>query len=409
MSRVIHPQELDIVERALLAGLFLSLPGFEALKNALLWSFLLYWLLKRTWSVSPADCLRATVWWYDAVLLAIVTLGFISSALSSMPSDSLTDSLDFLSIALLSIFLRRTRISETEFLTACLFILGGIAIALADGHFRLGNTRPTLHSVGHINQVAIYLGTAAAISAAIVWRSNGSVRYGSMIVLALLVYTTWETGSRNAGLGIIIILLLMFMASLFADSHRIRSLIPLGLTAVFIGGMLSMSPTFYERQISYFQSYSKIDTAREALLNTALLVGREEVLIGHGVGRWAEATEPESVQRIATQRLGSYSAEHYLHSSHGHNLVATWYVERGLIAVLLLIIFSVATALHYLRSLRNDEGALMPAAGLLALLSICIYGVGNTTLHHEHGLLALAIIGLASNQPMPINARLVEV
>lgn len=388
---------LTRLEQGLLVALCLTLPGFEAPKNIFLWSFLVYWLLRRLVQKGRTELYGPNDWWFDGLLVSILIAGLISGVMSSSPITSFVDGLDFLSIAALAIVLRRSKISGSQYVAGLVCIVTGVWIALLDASLRRGMSFPTLHSVGHINHVAIYLGTTAAAMLGIFWRTETKLqRTLGLLFFLVLGWITLQTGSRNTAFGLLVLLLLVSLLGFFIDGRKFMSLFMCGLLVVVVGSVTITKPYFYQRQVGNLQAGS-FDPAREKILYTAWVVGSAAPFFGHGIGQWSVATQPDNVKKLLLEQKKAYSSDHFFFISHGHNLAATWYVERGAIALLLLAIFFVINVRRLIKFLSvNCRHSVTQAVALVSLCTVALFGIGNTTLHHEHGLLALSLLALGS-------------
>jgi O-antigen ligase len=93
----------------------------------------------------------------------------------------------------------------------------------------------------------------------------------------------------------------------------------------------------------------------------------------------------------------TYDPALYASSSHAHSLYLTTLAERGLTGFTVLMSVLFAWGLGLLRNLpRSSDTPLRwmrwggAASALVATVAI---GFVNTTLHHEHGLLAMLLLG----------------
>lgn len=388
---------LDRVEQTLLALFFLVLPGYEAPKNIALWGFLIYWTVRKLRHRPVVSVFGPANWYFDGPLLGIVVLGVLSSFGAMNPGQSFVDGSDFMAIALLAIVLRRSAVSRDQYLGVLVLIALGIALALADGYFRRGIGFPVLHSVGHINHVAIYLATAAAAALAFAWRATGAHRFLGLIAFCLIAWVCLQTNSRNTAFGLGVVLFLLSAVALYVDRSKRFATLLLGLLITVVGAAAILQPPIYQKQMHHLKAGS-IDKPRLKILHTAWVVGTERPLLGHGVGQWQMATELDNVKRIVTENGGIYHPKEFFFTTHGHNLAATWFVERGLGAMGLLGFFFLYCSVRLWRAVKSEPCSVEPAVGFVVLWATIFYGLGNTSLHHEHGLLALSFIAVAMQQ-----------
>ena len=110
--------------------------------------------------------------------------------------------------------------------------------------------------------------------------------------------------------------------------------------------------------------------------------------------------------RITLERLRAWDdaagrphdpAKYHL-AAHGHSLYANALAERGLVgsAVLLAVLAAWGYSVMRYRPRRADpdEHWLVWGCATSAWLVTAVAGLVNTTLHHEHGLLAALMLGL---------------
>lgn len=388
-----------MLEHVLLLGTLFFLPAHEAPKNIFLWGFLIVWFAARIPNRKSLGPLDQNVLWFELPLIGIILLGVVSSLLSTDPVKSLIDGLDFVSIGLLAIAVRRSTFSRAQLVRLGFAGLMGIAWALVYGRYFRGDPFPSLHSVGHINQVAMYLGVAAAIALGLVWRSPLNYRLVGAPILCLLAWLTIETGSRNTAFGLLLLLLLVSIAALFVDKRKTTSLVLGGFGICAIFAVVLLKPDFYQRQVSHLDQGS-LDNARWKIIQTGWEVGLARPLLGYGVGQWSQVTTIESIRSIVKARGEvTFQADRYFHISHGHNTLITWFVERGILAIALLVACFTYALFELLRRLRSAHDNPRAALAFSALLATVLFSVGNTTLHHEHGLLAMAAIALGMTKP----------
>ena len=88
-----------------------------------------------------------------------------------------------------------------------------------------------------------------------------------------------------------------------------------------------------------------------------------------------------------------------MNPGHAHNLYFNTLAEGGLAGLLPLLAFLILWAIwlwkHYPRADADALAWALWGASLNAFLITVIIGWVNTTLHHEHALLALLLMGLA--------------
>ena len=131
--------------------------------------------------------------------------------------------------------------------------------------------------------------------------------------------------------------------------------------------------------------------------NRATLAIREYPLFGLGMGSFRQISD-ERLARWTSERSESFDPSRYLGSSHAHNLYLNTLAERGVVGSLPVAVFLAWWFWMVIRRRPKadadpwDAVAWTSAAG--AIFVVLIAGLVNTTLHHEHGSLALLFLGL---------------
>lgn len=107
---------------------------------------------------------------------------------------------------------------------------------------------------------------------------------------------------------------------------------------------------------------------------------------------------PEEVARWRAEAGRPFDAERHVQSAHGHSLYVNALAERGIVGA--GVLFAVLGAwLLWLVRFRPRAGAAdedwrLWSGAASAWFVTVVAGLGNTTLHHEHGILAVLLLGL---------------
>jgi O-antigen ligase len=390
-------RDLTRFEFFLLCAFLFFLPLAEAPKNFFLYSLFGVWAYgcakRKNWGVNTP--------FFEWPLAFIVITSFVPVFFrQSDQIRALNNCVDFLSIALLMVLVARSRLSPIRSCWLFAWTSVGVCVAVIYGFWR-GGQFPSLHSVGHINQVAIYLGilTITSIGALFFTQSKREVVVYAAVV-GLFGFLLISTGSRNALLGnaftAALIPVLGFLTRMRARAFMATPVLTLAVAIAFI-----FQPTALVRQINQTASNKSIvDDARQSLWRSSYLVAQSGPLFGYGVGFFGEGHSPQRIERLVKATGASYHEKDYVWTNHAHNLFLNWLVERGWIATvvfltwILFVIFSLASEIYRRRGILRS-GPLSDFVGLLVLTSTVFFGIGNTSWHHEHGMLAAVLIGIA--------------
>jgi O-antigen ligase len=384
----------DKVELGLLLAFFVFLPLYEAPKNILLCFYLLYWFIRR---------LPESAWGRgDKVFEGIIWIIFGLSLITTIYNNALnlkhwSDHLDWLRLGLIGVATSRTSWCERTLSLVFLSVVVGIVLAVVEGILR-GGAFPSLNSVGHINQAAMYLAITFAIFIGDLSRKRTIIPFILQLgiifgLLALIV----ATGSRNAfyaSLGLITVFIFysVFVRSLV--SGRVAFLI---FFVVFI--LIFLEPSLIHKQLAHLASGS-FDAGREGVWRAAFsAIDLDNLLLGTGVDSYGQAVTEEVIRANLESPVFNSLSQNLVFSDHGHNLFVTWIVERGLIAVGFVAYLNVYLLLKGVRNLRALTSVLQnkeqKGFALLSIwIAVVLLSIGNTTLHHEHGLLLMAVTGI---------------
>lgn len=259
-----------------------------------------------------------------------------------------------------------------------------------------------LHSVGHVNHSAVYLGMivllvihatgvlrgswgqrlgigilAAGLSAVLVMMNARGVLLPLMVWLAgLVVYQVWQRRSRASLLAVLVLAL---------------ALIPVGQVFKAKYDAHTANASLAPGQMSSY---------RFQLWQSALTATRHAPWFGLGPGQYHHITPALLADWEQRPEHEFRDDWHYYYANHAHSLYMTWLAEQGVIGLAALLVFLIALvrALWQAWSQRSAATAnrrllFLTAAGSSWL--IIAGGVFNTTLHHEIALLLAILCGLA--------------
>lgn len=390
-------RDLTRFEFFLLCAFLFFLPLAEAPKNIFLYSLFGVWAYgcakRKNWGVNTPL--------FEWPLMLIVIMSFVPVFFRQSDwISALNNCFDFLSISLLMVLVARSRLSPIRscWLFAWMFI--GVCVAVLYGVWQ-GGQFPSLHSVGHINQVAIYLGiiTIAALGAIFTGKNRREMVF-YMGSAGLLYFLLIATGSRNALFATALTAALIPVLGFFAHMRVRAALVALCLTAVVTISLVYQPPALVRQLSQTASTQALVDDARQRLWRSSFFVAQSVPLFGHGVGFFGEGHSPARVQSLIERAGGTYEERSYFWTNHAHNLVLNWLVERGWIATIMFltwisyVTYSLSAAICRRRGVIK-AGAFSDLVGTLTLVSTLFFGIGNTSWHHEHGMLAAVLIGIA--------------
>jgi O-antigen ligase len=385
------------VETGLLLGLCFSLPLLEAPKNIFWFAYAVTWLVNR---VRERDFGGPWDGW-DSLLALWIASGFVVAAFAGLKGSEWSGAADLLRYASVLWMVKRARYALRETRWVLGMLVTSMVIGLALGHGRVlhvSNALLELHSVGHVNHTAIYLAIMMGVCAAWLfarWRSwrtgRRAVGFAVMVLVVVSLFVTASRGAIAVGLALLPLLALAWWP---------RSRIPVTIAAAVVmvvaavavaGGAQVVRKHWENVETSNVLSY------RGGIWRVALAAWERHPLFGVGMDNFGRVTA-ERLQAWDKEAGRPNQPDRYYLASHAHSIYANALAERGVFGstVLLLVLGAWGYSLLRYRPRRTDpdEYWLVWGCASSAWLVTVLVGLVNTTLHHEHGLLAALLLGL---------------
>ncbi|MFN0161692.1 MAG: O-antigen ligase family protein [Burkholderiales bacterium] len=388
------------VEFALLLALAFFLPLREVPKNLLWLVYVVTWMVGRARSRDFGGRPDAIDW----AVIGLFASGALAAAFGGISRGDGNEwhaTLDIVRYSLLFVLVRRAGYTAKQlcWLVAVLVVSCVLTMFEALWAWQVTGTRRALElrSVGHVNHSAIYMaiccGAAAGLLAAR-WRDLGAgaraALTGAVLVLA---WGLFVGGSRAAAAAAIVVLLgAAFLGALAAGLGR-RVWLAVGLVVALaaLGGGATI-----DRQLRWSQD-NYVLAQRDLIWNRGLAAWREAPVFGLGMENYGHFRDRD-LEAWVVARGEVYDKSRYAGAPHGHSLYINTLVERGLVGLAALLVFLGAVGWRLVTALPRSGGdeaqsALWYAAASAWMVSVGI-GVVNTTLHHEHAILAMLLMAL---------------
>ena len=391
------------LEFTLLLGIAIALPMFEGVKNILwgLYAAAWYWnRLRNGWSWRALGG-RWDGW--DTVLAVWLAGAVVDAAFAGIRGDEWRACQDTLRMTSMLWFLKRSGYHDAQWLRLHVTLQASVTVAtiwalaaLAWPHKYEGIQ---LNSVGHVNQSVIYIvicfGTLiAGVSA--YWRTMPPwLRAAAIVEIALLLVALFAAGSRSAA---VTAMLGAFVFGLLWLKRSARPIIWIVVAIFAFGAVVAGFDTDMRRKQEFAnESAYPLLNVRHPIWRQALATWRAYPAFGIGADNF-DRVGADQIRQWQDARGERYEPTTFVATTHAHNLYLNTLAERGLFGLALLVLlfgawgWSLAGAvpqrgdppLYWL----NWTGA---AAALVVTVTI---GVFNTTLHDEHGLLAMMLLGV---------------
>lgn len=391
--------KLSSLEFYLLAALALVLPLFEVPKTLLCLFFFITWLVRALTGAGWGGQWR--IW--DTVFGGMIGVAFITVWAATPLPQQWREAVDVTRWVLLGWLLSRSVLSPQQVHRLLAGILTGTLLAGAYGMWVwwVDPARSTLqlNSVGHVNHSAIYLAITAlaAIGGLLAWwpnRRQSGARTACWLLalaagaLALLVLIGDSRGAMLAFLAGILVLAVG--ARRHSGIHPVK---PIMILLLFLGAVLFMHPSIVQKTIVLSQSGNP-QSYRTELARVAIEAWRMHPITGVGPANFGQVTQPV-VEAWVRQRGEVFTPSRYLFMAHAHSLYFNTLAERGALGVIVLLLLLAIWVRALLRRPapgQTDEWVRWSGA-VAAGTVVVVAGLFNTTLHHEHGLLAMLLLG----------------
>jgi O-antigen ligase len=393
---------LHSLEVLALAGLLFFLPLLEAPKNICWLAFVLLWLGRAAF----AGAGWGGRWQHgrDLPLAALLAAASLTCLFAAPFPSQWGEIGDVLRYVLLGALLARSQTSDRQENLLLGSTLLGTLLAAGIGwwQWKISGVKGVLelHSVGHVNHSAIYLAMVALGTLAMLltrsrawplWQRAGLTL--ALLAQSWLLLTGESRGALLAFVGAAAVLALLTV-------RRGRAWVLAGLIGTVLA-VLAWQPYLIDKTLTQWREQQTTTSSyRVELARTALTALRAHPVTGIGPGNFRLAT-PEQTSAWLAAEGASYEPARYYHAGHSHSLYFNTLAERGLLGAAALLLL----AAIWLRRLWQAPAALSPAAagrwgiGLAGFAGVFAAGLFNTSLHHEHGLLAMFAFGLLLAPP----------
>ena len=382
------------IEAGVLAAFAFFLPLYEAPKNVLWLVFVALWLVNR-WRARDFGG-RWDRW--DTLIVLWIASGFASAAFAGIKHDEWRAAADIVRYGGVLWLLKRSRYPDRAWIHLAAAIVAGTVVALAWGYAALPKTHMQLqmNSVGHVNHSAIYLAIVfgLALAAALAWWSTsgaGLRMLAAALLIGFVVSLAWM--ESRAALGAALILASVLLAVRGARQRRHLGATGL-ILVVAVGAALLLKPEIIEKNTRFMQK-GELLNYREGAWRVGISAWREFPVFGVGMDNYSRI-RPEDVQAWSAKRGEAYDRDALLFT-HGHSLYVSALTERGLVGLGVLLAVLVAWAAALVRAVPGAQAPPLVwtywGGAASAWVVTVLVGVVNTTLHHEHALVATLLLG----------------
>lgn len=386
------------VEFLWLLALAFFLPLYEAPKNICWLAYVLTWIYNRA---------RAREWggpWdrWDGLIGVWILSAYLVAAFAGVHHDEWREANDVVRYASILWTLKRSRYEERAAQCILFVVVAATLLTLAWGYWRLYGLKTdgtlVLNSVGHVNHSAVYMGIVfgVALSAALAyWQRLGPTGRAALgAAVAVLLVSVFVTDSR-AAVGAAVLFVFVLVAAL-GLRRRINVLRGLLIAALGVGAVLTVLPGVLDKTVDRTERGLTF-AYRDKIWANALVEWRRFPLFGVGMGNFGRVPL-DQLKEWSSSQDWPFSATADGVNSHAHSLYFTTLAERGVVGLGVLLAVLAAWGVAILRGIPRSQDppidwALFGSA-LAGWIMTVVVGLLNTTLHHEHGILAVLVLGL---------------
>ena len=386
------------IELLFLIGLIMVLPLLEAPKNLFWLVFLVTWFINRLRDKNFGGSWDT----WDSLITAWILSGYIVALFAGLHHSEWSGANDILRYGSILWLIKRSGYQKLELLWLLASIIVSTFIALSVGLWSLyvshAHKALELNSVGHVNHSAIYLTISygALLSALLsfwsripfIWRLLGGL-------LTLLFLTAIFISASRAAVGVALLLTMMLGILWIKRSYYfllILASIILASTSIAYIAKIEVI-TKHETDIRE----KNVLAFRDTIWNSAIVAWRKFPVFGVGMHNFNQISMPK-IKQWVEESGKPYVASVYLGMSHGHSLYLNTLAERGLFGLTILLSVLFAWLFWLLRFIpkASDENIAWAVWGGSFSAWFVTVGIGlvNTTLHHEHGILSVLLLGI---------------
>ena len=383
----------------ILAALAFFLPLAEAPKNILCVAYAAIWLWNRARERDfggPWDR-------WDTLIGLWIASGFLSAAFAGLPGSEWRGALDLLRYGGVLWLVKRSHYADREVFWVLGALVASTVAGLAIGYWRLAyglakSETLQLHSVGHVNHTAIYLAIMLGLCVSWLfaqWQSwEAGRKVAASLTAALVLVSLVVTTSRGAiGVGLLAL-------PLIAAGWWRRSRAPLAAStvalAIILAGAAVVKPEVMHKH-EFDTMANNVLAFRDGMWRMGFAAWERYPWFGVGMDNYSLISR-EQVKSWREAEGKTYDESQYMSFPHGHSLYVNTLAERGAVGVVVLLALLVILGVCLVRNSPDTSTSPMDCLlwGGAAAAWVVSAGVGavNTTLHHEHGILAALLLGL---------------
>lgn len=380
-----------------LLAFILVLPVFETPKTVFLCLFYLLGIYS-IWKNRESHR-----WQHDDTLLVFWMLsGFVVAWFAGIQHKEWDGATGILKLSLFLLVLKNISLSERLRQTVSMVIILSTLLATAAGLWQLFVTKQQsaleLNSVGHVNHSAIYLGLnfALALAMSLTLKKTDSISSKAFVIFCLLITAASVVLSNSRATIFTIAVIAMSFGLTWLKRSKWPLLVLLLSIFATVAGLYFEDAQVVQKHVQQ-TSQGPYLGERQAIWNSSLLAWRQFPVFGLGIKNFGQATVELQSEWLSAEGKAFVEGQ-YLACAHVHNFYLSTLAEQGLFgfSITLLVLGRIGFLLYKNRPRLADSNSYWCSwlAAFGAIQVVLVNGLLNTTLHTEHGLLTLLLIGL---------------
>ena len=376
------------------------LPQFEVPKNFLWIVYVVLWLVNRSMIREFGGPWNA----WDSLIAVWIGSGYAAALFAGLHDNEWKSAFDITRYGIVLWLLLRSGYGEGTLRVLLFCLVFGTLTGLLRGYYEVlfvprADLQPRylgLNSVGHVNHSAIYL--AIALGAALAWvrgawkeDSAKSRTLGVLVISAFAVSLLVMQSRATVGASLVVAFVLL-AAFASRTGHNLRRVI--AGAAIIVAALLIARPEVVEKNALRMKENNLL-AFRDNIWRAGLEAWRTFPAFGVGMGNYGGITLAR-LEQWSKERGESLDQSRVMPQAHAHSLFINTIAERGVFGLLALLAVLAAWAWSLRKIPAAGDSAVRWAywgGALGALLVTVLVGFVNTTLHHEHALVSVLLLG----------------
>ena len=392
------------VKFVFLALMLIVLPSFEAPKNLFAVLFVASWIFTSQRDKNWGGRWKLIDTIFLLWILADIIVGINAIVVHNQPASG---SKDIIKFVLVGWAISRSDFTIQQMIRLCVIAIIFATVPLAYSYLNCnGGTCVELNSVGHVNHTALYLLIVYTISLSLLifnFKNIGNFIRTLLILTSItLFYVVIDTHSRAASGLIVITTLMAILYSVYYYRNwysLIISILLISLASV----ILAYNPPAV---VNKFINGSDLvgDSPRQKIRNFAYYVFKIDPFLGTGIGNFPNFGH-DDIKDLVIEGEGVYDKSRFLPFAHPHNVYYVYLTGGGilLLSVFMWFWLQIVNIIYRVNKHSNEKWIVFSSVSVaMIVLSI---GWVNTTLAHEHALIAMFVLGLLISKDRKTHAK----